>query len=156
MSEGGRRNLGNFSRKIYLSNCSCKHVECSPGIPASIFSTKRRKCSTQCQEMIKTLDPSSDIPNGKSSTECRKGLDQCANKTSQNHLMPTSKAVFTTLPTSLRQNLKDFWSFLKNTRTPTIFSKNLIFFQDFLWTRRFQFWQSCSMYFDQKLKKFAE
>ena len=36
------------------------------------------------------------------------------------------------------------------------FFKNVIFFQDFLWTRKFQFWQSCSMYFDRKVKKFAE
>ena len=58
--------------------------------------------------MIKSLDRFSDIPNGKSSTERRKGLAHCAKKISQNHPMPTSKAVFTPLPKSFRQKLEGF------------------------------------------------
>ena len=149
------KKFNTFFRKIYLSNCSCKHVESSSGSPASIFLTKGRKIFAQCQEMIKNLDRFSDIPNGKSSTECRKGLAQCANKTSQNHPMPTSKAVFTTLPKVFVKSLKVFCSFLKKMKTPTIFSKNLIFFKAFLSTHRFQFRQSCSQYSDKMLKKFA-
>ena len=97
-----------FSRKKNLSNRSCKHVESSFGNPASVFLTKSRKFFAQCQEVIKSLDRFSDIPIGKSSTECQQGLAQCANKTSQNHPMPTSKAVFTTLPKSFRQRFESF------------------------------------------------
>ena len=97
-----------FSRKKNLSNRSCKHVESSSGNHASVFLTKSRKFFAQCQEVIKNLDRFSDIPIGKSSTECRQGLAQCANKTSQNHPMPTSKAVFTPLPKSFRQKLEGF------------------------------------------------
>ena len=92
-----KKKFKNFFQEKNLSNCSCKHVERSSGIPASIFSTKEWNFFAQCQEMIRKLDRISDIPNGKSSTECRKGLAQCANKTSQNLPMHTSKAVFTTL-----------------------------------------------------------
>ena len=99
-----------FCRKPNLSNCSCKHVESSSGSPASISLTKGRKFSAQCQEIIKILDRFSDIPNGKSSTVRRKGLAHGAKKTSQNHPMPTSKAVFTTLPKSFRQKLESFFA----------------------------------------------
>ena len=75
--------------------------------------------------MIRKLDRISDIPNGKSSTECRKGLAQCAKKTSQKHPMLTSKAVFTTLLKNFRP---DFETFLliseKDKNTYIFFKKN--------------------------------
>ena len=54
------------------------------------------------------------------------------------------------------KSLKVFCSFLKKIKTPTIFSKNFIFFKGFLSTSRFQFRQSCSKYSDKKLKNFAQ
>ena len=125
-------------------------------MPASTFLTKIRKFFAQCQEMIKNLDRFSDIPNGKSSTECRKGLAQCANKTSQNHPMPSSKAVFTTLPKSFRQKFESFSLISEKDKNTYIISKKNNFPPGFPWTGRFQFWQSYSKYFDQKLKKTAQ
>ena len=75
-----KKKFKTFSRKPNLSNCSCKHVESSSVSPASIFLTKGRNFSAQCQEIIKILDRFSDIPNGKSSTVRRKGLAHGANK----------------------------------------------------------------------------
>ena len=120
-----------FFRKIYLSNCSCKHVESSSGSPASIFLTKSRKFFAQCQEMIKNLNRFSDIPNGKSSTECRKGLAQCANKTTQNHPMPTSKAVFTALPQSFCQKFEKFLLISGKDKNTYSFFKKFNFLQMF-------------------------
>ena len=81
--------------------------------------------------MIKNLDPFSYIPNGKYSTECRKGLAQCANKTSQNHPMPTSKAVFTTLPKSFRQKFEIFLLVSEKDKNTYNFFKKLYFLQMF-------------------------
>ena len=81
--------------------------------------------------MIKNLDRFSDIPTGKSSTECRKGLAQCANKTSQNNPMPTSKAVFTTLPKSFRQKFESFLLISEKDKNTYSFFKNLNFLQWF-------------------------
>ena len=103
-----KEKIQEFFQEKDLSNCSCKHVESSSGSPASVFLTKGRKFFAQCQEMIKSLDRFSDIPSGKSSTESQKRLAPCANKTSQNHPMPTSKPVFTTLPKSFRQRFECF------------------------------------------------
>ena len=157
-----------FFRKIYLPNCSCKHVESSSGSPASFFLTKGRNFFTQCPEMIKNFDGfflSTLLENLRLNAEKHllsvrelKNLSTFSSKkTFQYDPMDTSKAVFTTLPKSFRQMVENFSLISeKKTKAPTIFSKNLIFFLDFLWTRRFQFWQPCSKYFDQKLKKFAQ
>ena len=106
--------------------------------------------------MIKNLDRISDMPNGKSSTECRKGLAQCANKTTQNHPMPTSKAVFTTLPKRFRQKAESLPLPCGNGKNTYNFFKKLIFFQGFRWTCGILFWQSCWTSFNKKLKKIAQ
>ena len=126
-----KKKFKTFFRKTYLSNCSCKHVERSSGIPASIFSTKGRKFFAQCQEMIRKLDRISDIPNGKSSTECRKGLAQCAKKTSQKHPMLTWKAVFTTLLKNFRPNFETFLLISEKDKNTYIFFKKNKFLPGF-------------------------
>ena len=57
--------------------------------------------------------------------------------------MHTSKAVFTTLLKKFVEILKLLCSFLKKTKTPTFFSRKVIFFQDFLWLRRQKFFTQC-------------
>ena len=127
-----KKKFKTFFRKTNLSNCtSCKHVKSSSGSPASVFLTKGRKCFAQCQEKVKKLDRVSDIPNGKSSTECRKGLAQCANKTTQNHPMPTSKAVFTALPQSFCQKFEKFLLISGKDKNTYSFFKKLNFLQMF-------------------------
>ena len=131
VSEKSKKKTKTFFRKTNLSNCSCKHVESSSGSPASNFLTNDRKYSAHGQEMIKNLDRFSDIPNGKSSTERRKGLAHGAKKTSQNHPMPTSKAVFTTLPKSFRQKLESFLLISEKDKNTHNFFKKLYFLQKF-------------------------
>ena len=122
-----RKKFKTFFRKIHLWNCSCKHVECSFGIPTSIFLTKEIKFFAQCQEMIKNLDRFSDTPNGKSSTECQRRLAKCANKTSQKHHMLTSKAVFTTLLKKLRRSFETFLLISEKDKNTYIFLKKITF-----------------------------
>ena len=128
-------------------------MECSSAIPASTFLTKSRKFFAQCQELIKNLDRFSDITNGKSSTECRKGLAQCANKTSQNHPMPTSKAVFTTLPKSFRQNAESLPLTCENGKNTYNFFQKINFLPSF----PVDMWNSVSAilldFFQQKTEK---
>ena len=121
-----------------------------------MFLTKIRKFFAQCQEMIKKLNRFSDIPNGKSSTECWERLAKCANKTSQNHPMPTSKAVFTTLPKSFRQRAESLPLTCENGKNTYNSFKKLVFFQGFRWTCGILYWQSCWSSFNKNLKKVAQ
>ena len=126
-----KKKIKTFFRKTNLSNCSWKHVESSSGSPASNFLTNDRKSSAHCQEMIKNLDRFSDIANGKSSTERRKWLAHGAKKTSQNHPMPLSKAVFTTLPKNFRQKLESFFLISEKDKNTHNFFKKFYFLQRF-------------------------
>ena len=156
-----------FFKKIFLSNCSCKHVECSCGIPASNFWTKKRKFFAQCPEMIENLDSFFWQPCWKMFAWIPKKVSSLCKEGKNFLFFFQTKRLKIILCTHRKQysqpcqkvsvkSLKVFRSFLKKIKTPTIFPRKLIFFQDFLWTRRFQYWQSCSKYFDKKLKQFAQ
>ena len=147
-----RKKLETFFQEKNFSNCSCKHVESSFGSPTAFFSSKKRIFFAQYPELIKNLAGFSDNPAGKSSTQCQKGVAQFARM--MNGICFSKKPLKKTLWTDWKQfsqscqkilakRPKVFFSILKEGRTPTSFSKKLLFFQVFPWTRRFQFWQSC-------------
>ena len=155
-----------FFRKIYLPNCSCKHVESSSGSPAPFFWQKGENFSLNVRKWLKISMVFSVNPAGKSSTECRKACAQCArNKKFTYFFLKKNFSIWSHghVKSSFHSSAKNFssegWNFFahfwKENKNTNNFFKNLIFFQDFLWIRRFQFWQSCSKYFDQKLKKFV-
>ena len=118
--------------------------------------------------MGKNLDGSSDNPAGKTSTDSRKILVQCTRRIKKSDFFfkqNFSNWSYAHVGSSFHNPAKKFssegWKFFahfwqKKTKTPTIFSKNLIFFKSVLSTRRFQFRQSCSKYSDKTLKKFAQ
>ena len=86
----------------------------------------------------------------------------------KNYLIFSQKKLFNMIPWTRRKQFlqpcrkvfargpKVFRSLVKTVRTPTIFSKKVIFFQGFWWTCGFLFWQSCWNSFNKKLKKFAQ
>ena len=102
---------------------------------------KKNFRKAQCQELIRNLDGFSDISAGKTSTECRKSLIQCAkrinisdffsNKTSQKDPMHTSKAVFTTLPKKFCQKVESFSLISQKDKNIYNFFKKLNFLQGF-------------------------
>ena len=135
--------------------------------PYCFFCQKSANCSLSIRKSLKNKIVFSNSPARESSTEWRKGFAQSARmlksiwffskKVSHNDIMDTSKAVFTTLPKKNspegRKFLAHFWK--KITHTHSFFSK-IFSFQDFLWKRTFQFWQTCWKSFDKKLKQFAQ
>ena len=73
-----KKKFKTFFRKIYLSNCSCKHVESISGSPAPFLWQKGGKFSLIVRKWLKISMAFPVNPAGKFSTECRKAFAHCA------------------------------------------------------------------------------
>ena len=163
MSEKDKRNSRLFFRKLFVSNCSCKHVGCSLGSRAGICAAKGPNFSAVCLELIKLLDIFSCNLLEKLRLNAEKKLSVCENdkkyqtflkQNSQIDPMDPSKAVFTNRPEKFRQKDEIFRSFPKTIRFFfKFFQKNTNFFKVYPWTCEIPFWQSCRRSFDKKRKK---